>query len=49
VDGAVNAAAGYNVGGLRFVQGGAALGDAFVGANVGNSTMTGQINVAVGY
>jgi trimeric autotransporter adhesin len=49
VDGAVNAAAGYNVGGLRFIQGGAALGDAFVGANVGNSTMTGQINVAVGY
>ena len=49
VNGAVNAAAGYNVGGLRFVQGGAALGDAFVGANVGNSTMTGQINVAVGY
>jgi hypothetical protein len=49
VNGAVNAAAGYNVGGLRFVQGGVALGDAFIGANVGNSTMTGQINVAVGY
>jgi len=49
VDGAVNAATGYNLGGLRFVQGGVALGDAFVGANVGNSTMTGQINVAVGY
>jgi hypothetical protein len=49
VDGSVNAATGYNLGGLRFVQGGAALGDAFIGANVGNSTMTGQINVAVGY
>ncbi|MGA7078903.1 MAG: tail fiber domain-containing protein [Terriglobales bacterium] len=49
VDGTVNAATGYNLGGLHFVQGGAALGDAFVGANVGNSTMTGQINVAVGY
>ncbi len=49
VNGAVNAASGYNLGGLPFVQGGAALGDAFIGANVGNSTMTGQINVAVGY
>jgi hypothetical protein len=49
VNGNINAAKGYSVGGYPFILGGAALGNAFVGDGVGNSTMTGGSNTAMGY
>jgi hypothetical protein len=48
VNGTVNAATGYNLGGGLFVSG-AKLGNAFLGIEAGNATMTGVSNAAVGY
>jgi hypothetical protein len=48
VNGTVNAASGYNLGGGLFVSG-AKLGNAFLGISAGNTTMTGVSNAAVGY
>jgi hypothetical protein len=48
VNGTVNAATGYSLGGGLFVSG-AKLGNAFVGIEAGNATMTGVSNAAVGY
>jgi hypothetical protein len=49
VNGNVNSATGYNLGGDPFVIGSITLANVFVGAAVGNSTMTGGSNTAVGY
>jgi hypothetical protein len=48
VNGTVNAATGYKLGGGLFVSG-AKLGNAFLGIEAGNTTMTGVSNAAVGY
>src|SRR5208283_5635478 len=47
VNGAVNAATGYNLGGLPFAYGSATLDNAFLGF-AGNSTTTGTSNTASG-
>jgi hypothetical protein len=47
VNGTVNAAGGYSLGGIRFAYGSAASGNAFLGF-AGNSTMTGGSNTAIG-
>jgi hypothetical protein len=47
VDGAVNAATSFNLGGTRFAYGSATSGNAFLGS-AGNSTMTGGSNTARG-
>jgi trimeric autotransporter adhesin len=47
VNGKVNAASGYNLGGISFASGSATLGNLFVGAG-GNSTMTGAGNFTFG-
>jgi len=47
VDGAVNAATSFNLGGTRFAYGSATSGNAFLGF-AGNSTMTGGSNTASG-
>jgi hypothetical protein len=47
VNGAVNAATGYNLGGLRFAYGSATLDNVFLGF-AGNSTTTGTSNTASG-
>jgi hypothetical protein len=48
VDGAINAAGGYKLGGYSFVNGSEPKGNIFLGYGVGNSTMTGQSNTALG-
>lgn len=48
VNGAVNAATGFYLGGARFASGSIANFNAFLGFS-GNSTLTGQANSAVGY
>jgi hypothetical protein len=48
VNGTVNAATGYSLGGGLFVSG-AKLDNAFLGIEAGNATMTGGSNAAVGY
>lgn len=49
VNGTINAATSYSLGGDPFILGSTATGNAFLGYAVGNSTMTGGSNVAVGY
>jgi hypothetical protein len=49
VNGNINAATSYSLGGDPFILGSTATGNAFLGYAVGNTTMTGGSNVAVGY